>query len=168
MPAAAANPSPFDPLDRLEPEEDRFVIREKDPCGPPTITEWCRLRRNRAAKLYGTNPVGDAKRLLDAELAQCAEAEEKALEWSARQAGAAEEGAKATYADVALTEEQVAKAKRQKDFDAVRRHLREAAYHAAEIVEADGADELECFAPVLGVLGVVNQLADGLDAVKVA
>lgn len=137
MPAAHA--SPFDPLERMAPGEDRFVIREKDPVGPAAITGWTQLRRNWAFKLYGTEPTGDARRLLDAELAQCAEAEEKALAWSERQQGheAADEQ-RATYAVVALTEEQVAKAKRQKHLAELTRNLREAAYHACEIVEGDG------------------------------
>lgn len=135
----ASTPSPFDPLDRMDPGEDRFVIREKDPAGPRTLTEWCRLRRNRAAKLYGTNPVGDAKRLFDAEIAQCAEAEEKALAWAERQAGGEQvEGKKATYAEVLLSEEQIVAAKRQKLQGELERHLAEADYLAHELVALDG------------------------------
>ena len=133
-------PSVFDPLNRMDPGEDRFVIREKDPCGPPTLTEWARLRRNRAFKLFGINPTGDAKRLLDAELVQCKEAEEKALAWSDRQSGGDEvEGQKATYNDVRLSEEQVAAAKRQKMQRELEQHLAEADYLAHELVTLDGA-----------------------------
>lgn len=131
--------SPFDPMSRLKPDEDHFAIRENDPVGPGAITGWTHLRRNWAFKTYGTEPVGDAKRLLDAELAQCAEAEEKAMQWSARQGGHAEaEERRATYSDAALTEEQVAAAKRQKNVAGLLQALREAAYHACEIIEADG------------------------------
>ena len=89
MPAlsTAARPSPFDPLDRMPADEGRFVIREKDPAGPGAMTEWCRLRRNHAAKLYGTNPIGDAKRLFDAEMEQCRQAEDLALDWAERMNG---------------------------------------------------------------------------------
>lgn len=123
----------------MDPDEDRFVLREKDPVGPATITEWCRLRRNRALKLYGADPVGDAKRLLDAELLQCREAEEKALAWADRQAGGeAEDGRKATYVDVILTEEQVLSAKRQKLQTELERNLSEADYCAHELISLDG------------------------------
>lgn len=132
--------SPFDPLERMEPGEDRFVIREKDPAGPEAITGWAQLRRNWAFKTYGIEPTGDAKRLLDAELAQCNEAEEKALAWrEAQTGGGAIEGVKATYSAATLSEEQVAAAKRAKHLSELSRHLREAAYHACEVIEGDGA-----------------------------
>lgn len=136
MPAA---PSPFDPLPRLEPGEDRFTIREKDLAGPGAMTEWARIRRNLAFRTYGTNPTGDAKRLLEAELQQCAEAEQKALDWKDRQQGQAEADVqRATYSGASLTEEQVTAAKRQKNLTALCQALREAAYHACEIIEQDG------------------------------
>lgn len=144
---ATAPASPFDPLDRMEPGEDRFVIREKDPCGPATLTEWSRLRRNRAVKLYGTEPTGDAKRLLDAELAQCAEAEDKALAWSEKLSGGeAAEEQRATYSGVQQTEEQIAAARRQRAHAELVRHLREADYHIHELLEIDGP----AVAPELG------------------
>lgn len=137
--STAAQPSPFDPLDRMPPDEGRFVIREKDPAGPAAMTEWTRVRRNLAVKLFGTNPVGDAKRLLDAELEQCRQAEELALEWAERlNGGEAPVEQKATYADVTLTEEQIAAAKRQKALVELVRHLREADYHIHELIEIDG------------------------------
>ncbi|WP_305096440.1 hypothetical protein [Croceibacterium aestuarii] len=136
MPSA----SPFDPLDRLEPGEDRFPIREKDPCGPATITFWAHQRRNWAIKLYGSKPVGDAKRLLDAELAQCAEADEKALNWSERQRGgeAPAEEQRATYSGFRLSEEQVAQARRLKLQQDLERNLAEADYAAHELLQIDG------------------------------
>jgi hypothetical protein len=135
----ATQPSPFDPLDRLEPSEDRFVIRENDPVGPAAITGWAHLRRNWLFKRYGLKPVGDAARILKSELAQCAEAEEKALAWGERQSGQeAPDEQRATYAGAALTEEQVALAKRQKHRAELLSHLHEAAYHATEMLEADG------------------------------
>jgi hypothetical protein len=136
MPAPA---SPFDPLARMEPGEDRFAIREKDPVGPAAITAWSHLRRNYLFKRYGTEPVGEAARLLKSELAQCAEAEEKALTWSERQHGgeaATEE--RASYAGAALSEEQVLLAKRQKHEAEAIRNLREAAYHLKEMLDVDG------------------------------
>ena len=152
--------SPFDPLDRMEPGEDRFVIRENDPVGPPAITGWAHLRRNWLLKRYGTEPVGEAARLLKSELAQCAEAEEKALTWSERQRGGeAAEEQRATYAGAQLSEEQVALAKRQKHLDALISNLREAAYHASEIVDGDGpAAEPE----LIEALERINEVANGL------
>lgn len=153
--------SPFDPLGRLEPGEDRFVIRERDPVGPGAITSWTHLRRNWALKTYGTAPVGEAKRLLDAELAQCAEAEEKALTWSERQSGQAEaEEQRATYSGVSLTEEQIAAAKRQKSHAALAQALREAAYHACELIEIDGP----AVAPALVEQhAAINELANAVE-----
>jgi hypothetical protein len=136
MPAPA---SPFDPLARMEPGEDRFVIRENDPVGSQTISAWAHFKRNYLFKRYGTEPVGEAARLLKSELAQCAEAEEKALTWAARQHGgeaAIEE--RASYAGAALSEEQVAAAKRQKHEAEANRNLREAAYHLKEMLDVDG------------------------------
>jgi hypothetical protein len=138
MPAPA---SPFDPLARMEPGEDRFVIRENDPDGPAVIAFWAHQRRNRTVKRYGADPElsGDARRLRDADIAQCAEAEEKALTWSERQHGgeaATEE--RASYAGAALSEEQVAAAKRQKHEVEAIRNLREAAYHLKEMLDVDG------------------------------
>jgi hypothetical protein len=131
--------SPFDPLDRMEPGEDRFVIREKDPAGPAGITGWAAARRLWAFKTYGFHAHGDAKRLLDAELAQCAEAEEKALAWSERMKGAEQiEEQRATYSGVQQTEEQIAAAKRQKEWAELVRHLREADYHIHELLAIDG------------------------------
>jgi hypothetical protein len=132
-------PSPFNPLDRLDPGEDVFPIREKDPAGPETLTFWASVRRKLAVKRYGTHPTGDAKRLFEAELAQCKEADDKALAWSERQhGGEAADERKATYADVAQSAEQIAAAKRQKLADALAHHLAEADYCAHELLELDG------------------------------
>jgi hypothetical protein len=131
--------SPFDPLPRLEPGEDRFAIRENDPVGAQAITAWAHLRRNWLFKRYGTAPVGEAARILQAELAQCAEADEKALAWSERQRGheAADE-ARATYSGAELSEEQVREAQRLKLADALKHHLSEADYCAHELLALDG------------------------------
>lgn len=131
--------SPFDPLARLDPGEDRFVIREKDQVGPEAITAWAHLRRNWAIKTYGTEPLGDAARLLKAEFAQCAEAEEKALAWRERQQGAeTPDEQRASYANAVQSEEQIAAAKRQKMQAELRSLLREADYYAAELLALDG------------------------------
>lgn len=131
--------SPFDPMGRLDAGEDYFAVREGDPVGPQTITAWTHLRRNWLFKRYGTEPIGEAARQLKAELAQCAEAEEKALRWSDRQAGheAADEE-RATYAGAVLTEEQVSAAKRQKLKADLERNLAEADYAAHELLALDG------------------------------
>jgi hypothetical protein len=131
--------SPFDPTDRLEPGERRFTIREHDRAGPGAITEWCRIRRNIAFKLYGTAPTGEAERGLKAELAQCAEAETLALDWKEKQDSGeiAEAGVRAAYSEVVLTEAQVAKAERQREISEALRHLREAAYRLSNAIEAN-------------------------------
>lgn len=153
--------SPFDPLDRLEPGERRFVLREHDRAAPAAITEWCRTRRNLALKLYGTHPTGDAERALNAELLQCAEAEAIALDWAA--AGVdAEVAVRATYSNVALTEEQAKAAARQRDLTETRRHLREAAYHLNNVIEVDGP---EASTGMKVALVTANAMADMLDKV---
>ena len=135
----ASQPSPFDPLDRIESGEDRFVIREKDPVGPAVITFWAHRRRTREFKLYGVRPTGDAERLLNAELAQCKEAEDKALDWSERQSGGeAPVETRASYVDAVLSEQQVSQARRQKLAADLERHLAEADYCAHELLELDG------------------------------
>jgi hypothetical protein len=139
----ASQPSPFDPLPRLEPGEDRFVIREKDPVGPQSLTGWSAARRLWAFKRYGTNPAKgtEERRLLDAELAQCAEAEEKALAWRERQTdGAPADEQRATYADAVQSESQIAAVKRQKLQADLERNLAEADYCAAELLAIDGPD----------------------------
>lgn len=131
--------SPFDPTDRLEPGERRFTIREHDRAGPGAITEWARIRRNIAFKAYGTAPTGEAERGLKAELAQCAEAETLALDWKEKQDSGeiAEEAVRATYSAVALTEEQVTAAARQREIQTALRYLREAAFHLNNAIEAN-------------------------------
>lgn len=137
--STAANPSPFDPLDRMPPDEGRFVIREKDPAGPPSMTAWAHARRNWAIRRYGIEPTGDAKRLLDAEMLQCRQAEDLALDWQEKLSGGEEvEAQKATYNEVRQTEEQLTAAKRQKVRTDLLRHLSEADALAHELIEIDG------------------------------
>lgn len=138
--STAKNPSPFDPLDRMPPDEGRFVIRETDHAGPAAMTEWCRVRRNALIRQFGTNPQGDAKRLFDAEMAQIRQAEDLALEWSERIAGGAatDEAGRVPYADVVLSEEQVAAARIQRMRADLVQHLREADYAAHELLEMEG------------------------------
>lgn len=131
--ATAPENSPFDPLGRLEDGEDRFVIREHDPVGPEAITGWTQLRRNFAYRMYGDDPSEEAQRALKAELAQCAEAEEKALAWRERATGGeAVEGEKKLYQDVERTEDQLAELDTAKKRALAIDHLREAAYRLCE------------------------------------
>ena len=139
--STAAKPSPFDPLDRMPATEGRFVIRETDPAGPGAITEWGRIRRNIAFRKFGTSPAegSDEARLLKAELDQCNDADDMALEWKERQDAAEPVENEVTYySGATLTEEQVQAAKRQKHVAELVRHLREAAYFACELIEQDG------------------------------
>lgn len=141
--STAEQPSPFDPLDRMPPDEPRFVIRGSDPAGPNAITEWARVRRNLAFKQYGPDATGDARRLLEADLVQCKEAEELALLWREIQQGhEVPDEQRATYAGLELTEEQIAASRRQKNQAELLRHLRDADFYASELFGAEGAPEM--------------------------
>ena len=102
-----------------------------------------------------------ATRLFDAELEQCRQAEELALDWAERMNGGDPvEGAKATYAEVQLSEEQVAAAKRQKIQTELVRHLREADFLVHELIEIDGP----AVSAALGVqAAAIHNLADEIE-----
>lgn len=159
-------PGPFDALEKALPDEPMFPLLAHDPCAPATITEWCRLRRNRALRLWGGDDANAADReLLAAELAQCANAEVIALEMGDWRTGHTEvEGKRSAYQDLARSVEEVAEADRRKRREQVHRHFREAAYHTSEardllrdaqLMPDDGEDDFEF------LLGLINRHAEG-------
>lgn len=130
-------PGPFDALEKAEPGEPLFPLLARDPCAPGAITEWCRLRRNRAIKLWGDSKRVADKKLLAAELDQCANAEEVALQFEEWHSSAAPvDGARSAYNEVKRTTEELAEADLRKRQDAACRSLREAAYHLCEAKDA--------------------------------
>lgn len=164
MLSTAAHPSPFDPLADMPPDEPRFVVRGKDPAGPGTITEWCRLTRNWAIKLWGGSSSAEDQRRLTAKLLQCAAAEEQAAEWAERLAGGeAIEGTNATYQDDHRTEVQLAALATEKRKQVLVRHLREAAFHTSEardgFVALEALNEAEAQA-LTAALETINRIAD--------
>lgn len=134
----------YDALEKAKLGEPIFVLLGRDRAGPATITEWCRLRRNRAMKLYGGSDKATDKELLAAELKQCAEAEAKALkfgEWRADLDGlATQEGERSAYQDVAKSAEEQAEAAHLKSRAMAVRDAREADYHVCEL--RDRLDDL--------------------------
>lgn len=135
---ALATPGPYDALEKLLDGEPYFALIGRDECAPAAITEHCRLRRNRAFRLYGEshNPVD--KELLAAELLQCREAEEKALEFTDwRQGREAEPTAtRSSYQEVIRSAEEIAEADRRKRRATAVQNLRESAYYLCEAKNA--------------------------------
>lgn len=130
-------PGPFDALGKAEPGEPMFPLLGRDPAAPGTITEWARLRRNLAIKQYGTDPKGKGKKLLAAELAQCANAEAAAMEFAEWRSGnsEADQPGRVNYSGGTRTAEELAEAARATTQLEAVRHLREAAYHVNEARE---------------------------------
>lgn len=130
MTSTKADPGPFDAFDKARPDEPIFVLLGRDPSAPATVTEWCRLRRNRALKEFDHS--SDA---LAAELRQCAEAEAIALGMGDYRAGleAVAEGERGGVGNYSgLTGESIeVRDHRLAAAEAVA-HLREAAFHFSE------------------------------------
>lgn len=170
MRGTAENPSAFDPLDDMAPDEPRFVVRGKDPDGPPVLTEWCRLRRNRAMRVFNAiaNPSDQDRLLFKSELEQCREAEDLAIamaDW--RNAHPEPEGdGRASYNQIERTQEQLAELARGKRLEAILRHVQEARYHACEV--RDGLFDMgligeDTVAELSDMLGRLQALADEHD-----
>lgn len=124
----------YDALEKAKLGEPIFVLLGRDHAGPATISEWCRLRRNRAFKLYGGSERPTDKELLAGELRQCAEAEEMALRFADWRSGQQQvEGERAAYQDVAKSAEEQAEAARIKSTAQAVRDAREADYHVCEV-----------------------------------
>lgn len=130
-------PGAFDALEKAEPGEPMFPLLARDPAAPGAITEWCRLRRNRAVKLWGDSKRVADKKLLAAELDQCANAEEVALQFAEwREDRAPVEGERSGYQEVKRTVVELAEADVRKRQEASVRSMREAAYHLCEAKDA--------------------------------
>lgn len=126
-------PGPFDAFAKAHPDEPVFALLGRDPAAPAAITEWARIRRNRAIRIWGESKKQSDKVLLDAEMKQCAEAEALAMEFDDYRTGAeAIEGRPSTYQEVRKTKEEIEQAAAIKRRGEACKHLREAAYHLAE------------------------------------
>lgn len=132
MTSTLAEPGPYDALAKAEPTEPMFPLLARDPCAPAAITEWCRLRRNRAIKLWGESTSDADAKLLAAELAQCASAEQVALDMADWLGEKEAPAAQRVSHGVQRTEEELRAADQRERLAAQVRHLREAAYHISE------------------------------------
>jgi len=156
-----ATPGPFDALSKAEDDEPIFPLLGRDPCAPATITEWCRLRRNRAYKLYGDKLDETSRNTLHAELFQASEAEVMALRmsaWRTRTEPAAEDPSKPTYNEIVKSTEEIEQARRLKILKDGIAHLRESAYHfnmALEVFETLGY----LFPETAKILPLINNFA---------
>lgn len=167
MTSTLEQPGPFDALEKAMPEEPIFTLLGRDPCAPPTITEWARLRRNDAIKRLGDSKSREDKEALKAELIQCAEAEEVALAMADWRNGMPEEilAERARYDGRVRSAEELDAAKRLKRLEGLLRNLRESAYQLCEA--KDGLAELGLVKDITVVdLGLmltrINELADDL------
>lgn len=129
-------PGAYDALEKAAPGEPMFPLLGRDPDAPSTITEWCRLRRNRAFKLYGHSKRSRDKKLLEAELAQCANAERIAEEMTDWRAGQESPAAVRVSHGVQRTEVELAEAAERDRLAKAVRHLREADYYVCEASDA--------------------------------
>jgi len=163
MTSSLAEPGPFDALEKAEPKEPMFPLLARDPDAPATITEWARLRRNRAIRLYGDSASEADKKLLAAELAQCANAERVAEEMSAWRGDQDAPTAQRVSHGVQRTEEELREASQRDRLAALVRHLREGAYHVCEA--RDGLQTMELLpertvSDLTAILARINGLAD--------
>lgn len=166
--STAENPSPFDPLDEMPPDEPRFLIRGRDRQGPPTITEWARLTRNAAIKQYGTDPRSQRdKRALEAVLLKCAAADDDAAEMAEWQRGNLKaDEQRASYSGIQQTEEQIAALREHRRLEALLRAIQEGRFYLSEA--RDGLLELGRITQqqadeVQGWLDSAQQIADAND-----
>lgn len=172
MTSTITTPGPYDALEKAQPGEPMFPLLARDPCAPAAVTEWCRLRRNRAIRLYGDVPEDRAQKLLAAEMSQCAHAEAMALEmgeWRAQEyADEPADGATRSQ-EVERSEEERQAASDRERREKVIRNLREAAYHLAEAREGGEAAGLIALANLQGADSTIlwiNRIADELTELR--
>lgn len=157
-------PGAYDALEKALPGETMFPILARDPCGPATITEWARLRRNAAFKKYGTNPTGADAALLAAELRQAANAEEvaqKMADWRKNETD--QDGVRSSYHEVIKSAEEIAEAERLTSLARAVRNLRECAYHLSEARDDLQSMDLlrtATFDDIMMMLARINGLAE--------
>lgn len=163
------HPGPFDALEKADPNEPMFPLLGRDADAPATITEWCRLRRNRAIRKYGTDPAEGSREqlLLKAELEQCRNAEEIAIgmaEYRLNLAAPKDQPEAKADAEVAKTAEELEQAQRRSESDSACRHLREAAYHLCEARDMLAKLDDEDVDTLSVMLKVLNAFADDHEA----
>lgn len=171
MTGTVTTPGPFDALEKARPDEPMFPLLARDPDAPATITEWCRLRRNRAYRLYGNSKRAADKKMFDAELQQCNQAETVAQQMTDWRGVATvdEPGQRASYQDVKKSAEEIAEAEEREHREKMIRHLRECAYHLSETRDGTADRNMVGAATVAGMdstLLWINRLADNLTVVR--
>lgn len=129
-------PGAFDALEKAADDEPFFMLLARDEDAPATVTEWCRLRRNRAMKLYGHSKGATKKALFAKELAQCANAEQLAIEMAEWREGQDAPAAVRISHGVQRTELELAEAAARDRLAKAVRHLREADYYVCEARDA--------------------------------
>lgn len=100
------NPSEFDALVKLRPNEPYFMLLGRDTLSPGRVTEWADLNRKRALAEFNADKINRDK--LDQELRQSTDAEMIAASMKAYKAGHQAEQAKvktASYTGHELPEE---------------------------------------------------------------
>lgn len=159
---------PYDALERAEPGEPMFALLARDHAAPGAITEWTRIRRNRALNAYGGSDKATDKELLAAELKKCANAEAIALEmddW--RKGHEAPAGERAAYQEIIKSAEELAEADRRGQQARAVSSLRECAYHLCEarddLLDLDKIVEAEA-EHITGMLDAINAMADRFEA----
>lgn len=124
-----AEPGPFDPTEKMAPDEPMFTLAGHDPDAPETVHFWVGLRRKRALAMDDA----DAAR---AELIQCTDAEMIAFEMQRWRKGLPAEDTsavkRASYSGHTATEAVRAEIALKELVGAGLAHLREAAYHIGE------------------------------------
>lgn len=134
------HPGAYDALAKAEPDEPCFALLGRDAAAPAAITEWARIRRNRAFAKHGDSHKPLDKELFVAELRQAAHAEDIAQQMNdwreAREAGQqVVAGERAAYNEIIRSAEEQAAADRiTRQREAVT-HFREAAYHVSEAAD---------------------------------
>lgn len=115
------HPSPYDGLEKAQPDEPLFTLLARDPDAAPLVLEWAERRRSRARWI---DDPADRR----AELQQCNEAEEVA--WAMQRWRKGEEEVvvetRASYNDTAIDEPW------RREISLALQHLRNAAYSLNE------------------------------------
>ena len=140
MSNSAADPSPFDPLERMPPDEPRFVLRGSDPDAPSTITEWAALHRKRSIRTnLDDKMAAKSEKHFNAHkaaLSKAAAAEDLAHEMTDWRNGNEEavEGSRVTHG-VEKTEEQLEALAGQKKRERALKQIQETRFHIGEMVD---------------------------------
>lgn len=138
MTNTAANPGPYDPLEKAKPDEPVFTLVARDPHAPATVLHWVDLARTSAMAIDDH----DQRRH---DLQKCTEAEMIACDMITFRKGHPEQStapARKSYADPTAGATVSDEVKRRQAIGAAVQSLREAAYHtqvAREQLAAIGA-----------------------------